>query len=80
MDRCQRRTSRLAGQVSAVARELAGRAGARLLAVLGIAVSRHTALGVLLRISLPVVAVPWVLSIDLSGVLSRPSVTSASVA
>ena len=36
MDRYQRRTARLAGQVSAVARELAGRAGARLLQALGI--------------------------------------------
>ena len=34
LDRYQRRTRRLTGQVSAVARELAGRAGARLLAAL----------------------------------------------
>jgi len=64
IDRYQRRTLRLAGQVSAVARELAGRAGARLLRALGIAVSRHTALRVLLRIPLPVMAVPRVLGID----------------
>jgi zinc-finger of transposase IS204/IS1001/IS1096/IS1165/Transposase len=60
----QRRTARLTGQVSAVARELAGRASARLLPALGIAVSRHTALRVLLRIPLPALAVPRVLGID----------------
>src|SRR5215470_10589984 len=64
IDRYQRRTSRLAGQVAAVARELAGRAGARLLQALGIPVSRHAVLRVLLRISLPVVAVPRVLGVD----------------
>ncbi len=45
-------------------RELAGRAGARVLAALGIAVSRHTALRVLLGIPLPALAVPQVLGID----------------
>jgi len=35
LDRYQRRTTRLTGQVRAVARELAGRAGARLLPALG---------------------------------------------
>jgi transposase len=64
IDRYQRRTSRLAGQVAAVARELAGRAGARLLAALGIPASRHAALRALLRIPLPAVAVPRVLGID----------------
>src|SRR6266536_2693794 len=44
LDRYQRRTTRLTGQVSAVARELAGRASARLLPVLGIGVSRHAML------------------------------------
>ena len=44
LDRYQRRVSRLTAQVSAVARELAGRASARLLPALGILVSRHTAL------------------------------------
>ena len=62
--RYQRRTLRLAGQVSAVARELAGRAGARLLAAMGILVSRDTALRVLLGIPLPAMAVPRVLGID----------------
>jgi transposase len=64
LDRYQRRTTRLTGQVSAVARELAGRAGARLLPSLGILVSRHTALRALLQIPLPALAVPRVLGID----------------
>src|SRR5690348_462031 len=64
LERYQRRISRLTAQVSAVARELAGRASARLLPVLGIAVSRHAALRVLLRVPLPEVMVPRVLGID----------------
>jgi hypothetical protein len=64
LERYQRRISRLTVQVSAVARELAGRASARLLPALGIAVSRHTALRVLLSITLPEVTVPRVLGID----------------
>jgi len=63
LDRYQRRTTRLTGQVSVVARELAGRAGARLLSALSILVSRHTALRVLLGIPLPALAVPRVLGI-----------------
>jgi transposase len=39
LERYQRRTARLTGQVSAVARELAGRASARLLPALGMTVS-----------------------------------------
>ena len=53
LDRYQRRTARLSMQVSAVARELAGRASARLLPALGIAASRHTMLRTLLKIPLP---------------------------
>ncbi len=64
LDRYQRRITRLTQQVSAVARELAGRASARLLPALGIAMSRHTALRVLLRIPLPALTVPRVLGID----------------
>jgi len=64
LDRYQRRISRLTAQVSAVARELAGRASARLLPALGILVSRHTALRVLLKIPLTGAAVPRVLGID----------------
>jgi hypothetical protein len=66
LDRYQRRTTRLSMQVSAVARELAGRASARLLPALGIAASRHTMLRALLKIPLPALAVPRVLGIDLS--------------
>ena len=64
LDRYQRRISRLTAQVSAAARELAGSASARLLPALGIRVSRHTALRVLLRIPLPEATVPRVLGID----------------
>ena len=64
LERYQRRTARLAGEVSAVVRELAGRAGSRLLAVLGIGISRHTALRTLLAIRLPDLEVPRVLGID----------------
>jgi transposase len=64
LERYQRRISRLTAQVSTVARELAGRASARLVPALGIAFSRHTALRVLLKIPLPGVTVPRVLGID----------------
>ncbi len=64
LERYQRRISRLTAQVSAVARELAGRASARLLPSLGIGVSRHTALRALLAIRLPGLEVPRVLGID----------------
>jgi transposase len=64
LERYQRRVSRLTVQVSAAARELAGRASARLLPALGIGVSRHTALRALLGIPLPAMAVPRVLGID----------------
>jgi transposase len=64
LDRYQRRTTRLTAQVSAVARELAGRASARLLPALGIVVSRQVMLRVLLKIPLPALAVPRVPGID----------------
>jgi transposase len=64
LDRYQRRTTRLAAQVGGVARQLAGRAGAALLAVLGVPLSRHTSLRALLRIPLPEVTVPRVLGVD----------------
>lgn len=53
LERYQRRTWRLAVQVGAVVRELAGRAGARVLNALGVLVSRHAALRALLRLPLP---------------------------
>jgi transposase len=64
LERYQRRTTRLTAQVSAIARELAGRASARLLPALGTGASRHTMLRVLLKIPLPALAVPRVLGID----------------
>jgi transposase len=65
LERYQRRTSRLIGQVAAVVRQLAGRGGARLLSALAMVVmSRHTALRTLLRIPLPERRVPRVLGVD----------------
>jgi transposase len=64
LDRYQRRTVRLTGQAGEVARRLAGRAGAGLLEVLGVPLSRDTALRVLLRLPLPDVSVPRVLGVD----------------
>jgi hypothetical protein len=61
VERYQRRTVRLAGQVSAVARGLGGRAGTRLLPVLGISASRHALLRALLKVPLPPLEVPRVL-------------------
>jgi transposase len=64
LERYQRRTVRLDRQVSAAVRALAGRAGSRLLAALGIGISRHIALRTLLQIALPAMEVPRVLGID----------------
>ena len=58
LERYQRRISRLTAQVSTVARELAGRPSARLLPALGICVSRHAALRILLKIPLPALDIP----------------------
>ncbi len=64
LNRYQRRTSRLISQVGAAVRQLAGRAGARLLSALAVVVSRHTALQTLLRLLLPEQRVPRVLGVD----------------
>ena len=64
LERYRRRTARMEGQLAVVARELAGRASARLLPALGIRASRDTALRALLRIPLPPLRVPRVLGID----------------
>ena len=64
LERYQRRITRLTGQVSATVRELAGRAGSRLLTALGISVSRNTALRALMAIRLPDLGVPRILGID----------------
>jgi hypothetical protein len=64
IERYRRRTVRLDAQVRGVVGELAGRASARLLPTLGIAVGRDTAVRVLLGIPLRDRAVPRVLGID----------------
>ncbi|WP_268977967.1 ISL3 family transposase [Streptomyces sp. GS7] len=64
LERHQRRTARLTRQVISVVRELAGRAGARLLALLAMGLSRHTALRTLLRIPLPGGRVHRVIGVD----------------
>ncbi|CAB61793.1 MULTISPECIES: ISL3-like element IS466 family transposase [Streptomyces] len=64
LERYQRRTARLTRQIKAVVKELAGRAGSRLLAKLAIGLSRHTALRTLLRIALPTGRVPRVIGVD----------------
>ena len=64
LERYQRRTNRLSQQVKAVVKELAGRAGARLLTTLAIGLSRHTALRTLLRIPLPTARTPRVIGVD----------------
>ena len=64
LGRYQRRTNRLASQLGAVVKELAGRAGSRLSRVLATAVSRSTALRMLMRLPLPPLRVPRVLGVD----------------
>jgi transposase len=64
LERYQRRTPRLAGQIGAVVKELAGRAGARLLSALAVVVSWHTALRLLLGLPPPQRPVPRVLGVD----------------
>ena len=64
LERYQRRTHRLSQHVKAVVTELAGRAGARLLAALTMGLSRHTALRTLLRIPLPTARTPRVIGVD----------------
>ncbi|MCY0963469.1 ISL3 family transposase [Streptomyces sp. H27-H5] len=64
LGRYQRRTNRLADHIGSVVRELAGRAGARLSRALDIAVSRSTALRMLMRLPLAPLRVPRVLGVD----------------
>ncbi|MFE2717876.1 ISL3 family transposase [Streptomyces mirabilis] len=67
LERHQRRTVRLVGQISQVARELCGRAAARLADLLSVPVSRNTALRHLRdlrRLPLPQQAVPRVIGVD----------------
>ncbi|RKE22118.1 transposase [Streptomyces sp. TLI_171] len=64
VERYQRRTRRLSDQLGAVVKELAGRAGARLSRALTCAISRSTALRLLMRQTLPPRRVPRVLGVD----------------
>src|SRR5262245_56578326 len=64
LERYQRRTARLTVQVRAVVRELAGRAGVRVLAAMAVPLSRHTAIRVLLHLPVPTAQVPLVLGVD----------------
>ncbi|GAA2912099.1 hypothetical protein Acy02nite_90060 [Actinoplanes cyaneus] len=64
LERYQRRTPRLADQIGAVVKELAGRAGVRLLSALAVLLSRHTALRVLLGLPPPDRPVPRILGVD----------------
>ncbi|OIK25561.1 ISL3 family transposase [Streptomyces malaysiense] len=64
LERYQRRTTRLTRQVKAVVKELAGRAGTRLPAMLAVGLPRRTALRTLLRVPLPVGRVPRVIGVD----------------
>ncbi|MBE1602829.1 transposase [Streptomyces stelliscabiei] len=64
LERYQRRTARPTRQVKAVVKELAGRAGSPLPAILAVGLSRHTALRTLLRIPLPTGRVPRVIGVD----------------
>lgn len=64
LERYQRRTARLTRQVKAVVKELAGRAGSRVLAGLAVGLSRHTALRTLLDIALPIGRTPRVIGVD----------------
>uniref|UniRef100_UPI000687A587 transposase n=2 Tax=Nocardia TaxID=1817 RepID=UPI000687A587 len=63
LERYQRRTTRLTGQVRAIVKELAGRAAVRVLAALPVRLSRHTAVRILLAIPLPHRPVPQVVSV-----------------
>lgn len=64
LERYQRRTVRLAWQISQVARELCGRAVERLAGLPAVPVSRSTALRHLRRLPLPQEAVPQVIGVD----------------
>lgn len=64
LERHQRRTVRLTAQISQVARELCGRAAARLTGLLAVPVSRSTALRHLRRLPLPQQAIPRVIGVD----------------
>jgi transposase len=62
--RCARRTLRLTSTIGRLAVVLAGRAGAAMLAGLGVSVSRSTMLRALMALPIPPQPVPRVLSVD----------------
>ena len=62
--RCARRTLRLTATVGRIAVALAGRAGAAMLAGLGVSISRSTMLRVLMALPIPAAPTPMVLGVD----------------
>jgi transposase len=62
--RCARRTLRLTATVGRIAVALAGRAGAAMLAGLGVSISRSTMLRALMALPIPAVPMPAVLGVD----------------
>ncbi|SES26791.1 Transposase [Lentzea xinjiangensis] len=64
LERHQRRTVRLVRQISHVARELCGRAAARLAGLLAVPMSRSTAVRRLRRLPLPRLITPRVIGVD----------------
>jgi hypothetical protein len=64
LERYQRRTTRLAGQIGVVVTELAGRAGVRVLTAMAVTMSRQTAIRALRRVPAPMTQVPRVLGVD----------------
>ncbi len=75
-----RRTPLLARTLTVIALALAGRAGARLAGVLDLTAGRSSMLRLVMAQPDPQAGTVKVLGVDLSGVLSHPSVTSDSVA
>src|SRR5262245_19397237 len=74
--RYARRAPALAAMLTAVALALAGRAGARLACLLGLLAGRTGMLRLIMALPDPQDRPVPVLGVDLSGVLSHPSVTS----
>jgi transposase len=75
-----RKTAPLAGTLRDIAVALAGRAGSRPARALDVPASRQVLLRLVMAAPDPQAPAPRVLGVDLSGVLSHPSVTSANVA
>ncbi|KPI13387.1 transposase IS204/IS1001/IS1096/IS1165 family protein [Actinobacteria bacterium OV450] len=64
LERHQRRTTRLTGQLSELVKELCGRASARLARSLAVPVSYASALRLLRRVPVPEVRIPQVIGVD----------------